>query len=264
MIQTGDKRTLRQRVLVTGGTSGVGFAIARLALAGGAQVVVSGRDPKRGAIAESTLRLIAPDASFVCGDAADWDGAFDSVEQAVRLMGGLDVLISAGAEGAVPPTPFMNMSPAELQAAFGSRVFGRVFPIRAAVPHMQAARSGSIVLLTTDAGRHATPGESIVGATGASLIMLTKALARELSPFSIRVNALALTLTSDTPSWDRIFSRPGFEQRLFAKALERFPSGRAPTADEVARVAIFMASESASQVTGQTLSVNGGLSFGGW
>ena len=89
-------------------------------------------------------------------------------------------------------------------------------------------------------------------------------LARELSRWSIRVNTVALTLTSDTPTWDRIFSHEGFENDLFSKALRRFPSGRAPTSEEVSHVAWFLASQHASQVTGQTLSVNGGLSFGGW
>ena len=96
------------------------------------------------------------------------------------------------------------------------------------------------------------------------MILLTKALAREFSRWNIRVNSVAITLTSDTPSWDRIFSKQDFENKLFSKALARFPSGRAPTSDEVSKAAVFLLSNDASQVNGQTLSVNGGLSFGGW
>lgn len=99
---------------------------------------------------------------------------------------------------------------------------------------------------------------------GASIILMTKALAREFARLNIRVNSLAITLTSDTPSWERIFSGQDFENKLFSKALERFPSGRAPTSDEVARAAMFLLSQDASQINGQTVSVNGGLSFGGW
>ena len=116
----------------------------------------------------------------------------------------------------------------------------------------------------TDAARHPTPGEAVIGAVGAAILLMTKALAREFSRWNIRVNSVALTLTTDTPGWDRIFSKPGFENRLFSKALERFPQGRAPSAAEVAEVAAFLASDLASQVNGQTVSVNGGLSFGGW
>jgi 2-hydroxycyclohexanecarboxyl-CoA dehydrogenase len=104
----------------------------------------------------------------------------------------------------------------------------------------------------------------MIGAVGAAIILLTKALARELSRDRIRVNSVAMTITSDTPSWDRIFARESFENRLFTKAVARFPQGRAPTADEVAQAAVFLASPAASQITGQTVSVNGGLSFGGW
>ena len=118
-------------------------------------------------------------------------------------------------------------------------------------------------MLTTDAARHPTPGESIVGAAGAAVMLLTKALAREFSRWDVRVNAVAMTITSDTPSWDRIFASESFQSRLFTKAVERFPRGRPPSAGEVADVVVFLAAD-AGQVTGQTTSVNGGLSFGGW
>jgi 2-hydroxycyclohexanecarboxyl-CoA dehydrogenase len=80
----------------------------------------------------------------------------------------------------------------------------------------------------------------------------------------MRVNSVALTITSDTPSWDRIFARESFQRDLFARAVERFPMGRPPSAEEAAAVVVFLASDAAAQVTGQTISVNGGLSFGGW
>jgi len=123
---------------------------------------------------------------------------------------------------------------------------------------------GSVVLLTTDAGRYATPGESVLGAVGASIILMTKALAKEFSRDKIRVNSIALALTSDTPTWERAFAEEGFWRNLGTKVVERFPFGRPPAADEVAAVAVFLASDAAAQVTGQTISVNGGLSFGGW
>jgi 3-oxoacyl-[acyl-carrier protein] reductase len=72
-----------------------------------------------------------------------------------------------------------------------------------------------------------------------------------------------MTITSGTPSWDRIFATESFQSRLFTKAVERFPQGKPPSAGEVADVAVFLAAD-AAQVTGQTVSVNGGLSFGGW
>ena len=103
----------------------------------------------------------------------------------------------------------------------------------------------------------------MVGATGAVVMVLTKALARELSRDRIRVNSVALTLTSGTPGWDRAFASE-LGAKVFAKAVERFPFGRPPNADEVAQAMVFLASDAAGQISGQTVSVNGALSFGGW
>ncbi len=148
-------------------------------------------------------------------------------------------------------------------AALNSRFFARVNPVHAALPYLRK-RGGAVVMLGTDAGRHPTAGESVVGAFGAGVILMTKTLAKELARWKIRVNSVSMTLTSDTPSWDRIFGEKSFQTSLFSKAIDRFPFGRPPTAEEIARVVVFLASEESSQVTGQTISANGGLSFGGW
>lgn len=264
MTAAPDTDVAGKRVLVTGGTSGLGFAVAQMLARQGAVVAVTGRSAERGADAQRVLCGIQPGCCFLQADSGDYAQVARAVADAVRALGGIDSLISAGAEGSVKPTPFADMTPQELEAGFTSRFFPRIYPVHAVAPVMREQGHGSIVMITTDAARHPTPGESLIGAAGASVVLLTKALAREFSRWSVRVNAVAMTLTSGTPSWDRIFGAQGFENRLFSKALDRFPSGRAPTAEEVARVAVFLASGASSQVTGQTLSVNGGLSFGGW
>ena len=99
---------------------------------------------------------------------------------------------------------------------------------------------------------------------GAAKIMLTKTLAREFGRWKIRVNCLALTVTSGTEAFDAVLEKDAWAKDLFIKALKRFPFGRPPNAEEVARAALFFVSDESAQVTGQTLSVNGGLSFGGW
>ena len=155
------------------------------------------------------------------------------------------------------------MTPQQIENEFRMLLMPRIFPVHAALPALRE-NGGSVVLLTTEAGRFVTPGESVLGAVGASVIMLTKTLAKELGRFKIRVNSVALSLTSDTPTWDRLSAGEGFERDLFTKLVDRFPFGRPPSADEAAAVAVFLASTAAAQVTGQTISVNGGLSFGGW
>ena len=250
--------------LITGGTRGIGYAVAQALAREGAQVIVTGRDPAHGEEALVGLRGLGAEAAFEVAEAGDHAAMSDVVERTVQRFGGLDILVSAGAAGALGPTPFAEMTAAQIEASFSARLYPRIFPVHAALPALRARGAGSVIMVTTDAARHPTPGEAIIGATGAAILLMTKALAREFSRWHIRVNAVALTLTSDTPGWDRIFSKPGFENRLFSKALERFPQGRAPNAAEVAGVVAFLASDAASQVTGQTVSVNGGLSFGGW
>lgn len=250
--------------LVTGGSRGIGFAIAEALAGRGARVIVTGRDAAHGEEALAALRAIGGDAAFEQGQAGDAAVMSAIVQRTVQRFGGLDLVVSAGAEGPFGPRPFAELTAEEIRASFEARLMPRIIPVHAALPALRERGGGSIVLITTDAARHPTPGESVIGAAGAAIVLMTKALAREFARWKIRVNAVALTLTSQTPGWDRIFSKPSFENRLFSKALERFPQGRAPTAAEVAEVAAFLASDAACQVNGQTVSVNGGLSFGGW
>lgn len=251
--------------LITGASGGVGLNVAKTLAANGATVIINSRSPENGQQALEQLRSISQKVDFVAGDCGDYAAAVKVAEYAARINGGIDVLVIAGVRGKVRPIPFAEMSGTDLVAATESRLFARIFPVHAALPYLRV-RGGAVVLLGTDAARHPTSGESIVGAVGAAVILMTKVLAKEFARWNIRVNGIALTLTSETPSWDRIFNVGGdnFDAKLFGKLAQRFPWGRAPTADEVARVAVFLASSEAAQVTGQTISVNGGLSFGGW
>ena len=254
-----------QVALVTGSTDGLGFLIARKLAERGARIVLNGRDKYRG---EAALRKFLEDtpgteASFVAGDCASYKAAERVLKHAAGHTGSLDILVSAGAAGSVPPRPFAEMSGEDIYKSFNSRFFARINPVHAAVPFMRE-KGGTIVMIGTDAARHPTPGESMIGAYGAGVILLAKALANEFSRWRVRVNAIAMTITTDTTSWNRVFSEQTFQTRLFGKAVERFPFGRAPNAEEVANVAAFLATGDSSQVTGQTISVNGGLSFGGW
>ena len=249
--------------LITGGSEGIGLRVAEQLAEAGAHVFINGRSAERGERAVAKLREISQDVQFISGDCASYQDVATVVDRVRSAAGRLDILISAGAEGEIGPTPFAKLTPEQIESEFRKRLFPRIFPVHAAWPALRE-NGGSVVLLTTDAGRYATPGESVLGAIGASIIMMTKALAKEFSRDKIRVNSIALALTSDTPTWDRAFSEDGFWRNLGTKVVERFPFGRPPAADEVAAVAVFLASDAASQVTGQTVSVNGGLSFGGW
>jgi 3-oxoacyl-[acyl-carrier protein] reductase len=251
-------------VLVTGGTSGTGIKAAARFLEGGAAVVVNGRSSERADAALEQLRTISPRVERTLGDCYVYEEAVRAVEETVGHFGGIDILVSAGAQGSGDPKPFADMSPEEIQSGLLTRFLARVFPVHAAIPHLRTRPGASIVMLTTDAARHATKGESVIGAYAAGIIQATKTLARELAADQVRVNTVSMTLTAGTRSWDRIFEKESFQSDLFQKAVSRFPFGAPPTSDDVADAVAFLASPQAAQITGQTISVNGGLSFGGW
>lgn len=247
--------------LVTGGTAGIGLKIAETLLAAGATVVVNGRDAARGARALEALGHER--AGFEAGDCGDAEGARDVVARVAARHGRISTLVVSGGAAHRTPHLFHDVADEDFLEIYRAQFLNRVFPIRAALPHMQAG-GGSIVILSTDAGRYPTVGESVHGAMGAAKIMLTKTLAREFGRWKIRVNCLALTVTAGTESFEAVVGGEEWAKGIFEKALRRFPFGRPPNADEVARVALFLASDQSAQVTGQTISVNGGLSFGGW
>lgn len=260
-----DTKDLQGKVaLVTGSTSGIGFRIAeRLALRG-ARVALNGRTAAAGAQALERLQHTGAEMIFEAGNAARYDETSRVVSAVESRLGPIDILVSSGGAEKPGPTLFHDLKPEDFLRGFETRFLPRVFPIHAVLNSMRERQTGSIVLIASDAARHPTPGESLIGAVSAATILTTKALAGEFSRWNIRVNCVALTLTSDTPGYDRIFNTPSFANTLFSKALKKFPAGRAPTAGEVARVVGFLVSDEAAQVTGQTISANGGLSFGGW
>jgi len=258
-------RDLAGRVaLVTGSTAGIGFRIVEAIAARGARVALNGRRAAAGDAAIARLAHLGADLIFAAGDATRYDEITRVVADVRQRLGAIDILICSGGTDTPGPMLFHEMPPDLFMQAFEARYLARVFPVHATIGKMRERQRGAILLVTTDGGRQVTPGHVINGSIGAATILTTKALALEFARFHVRVNCLALSLTSDTPRYDEIFSKPGFENKVFSSALAKFPFGAAPTATEVAGVAAFLVSDDAAQITGQTISVNGGLSFGGW
>lgn len=247
--------------IIFGGTAGIGLAMAQKFLAEGATVILNGRDAVRGAAV--LQKLANPRAFFEAGDASDANDARALMQRIVAAHGAPDILVASGGAADSSPALFEELADDAFAHVYRTQFLNRVFAIRAALPFMKD-KGGSILIIGTDAGRHSTVGESLHGAMGAAKIMLTKTLARECARWNIRVNGLALTITTGTEAFDKIVARNDWVTRLFDKAVKRFPAGRPPNADEVADAALFFASDASKQITGQTLSVNGGLSFGGW
>lgn len=247
-------------VLIAGGTSGVGLASAcRFVDAGVRRIALFGRNAARGAAAAQTVSAHRPDADvrFMAVDAGDVDSVADAVAAVHRDFGTVDVLVNSTTAAYVPEL-LHRTSPAD----FGSILLGQALPpmvlTRAVLPLMQAQNGGSIVTIASDAAKVPTPGESVLGAAMAAIVMFSKVAALEAKRQGVRVNVLTPSLIASTPTAERVLT-DGFSRKLFEKAASQADLGVAEPED-LAELVVFLGGPGSARLTGQTISVNGGIS----
>lgn len=246
--------------LVTGSTSGIGIEIAaQLAEAGVRRLAVSGRNDERGQKAVEMIKARAPDCDvrFFRADVSQADQARDLVDSVAAAFGSLDILATS-IPGHLSPQPFHQVPVEAFHEQFQSHLASVMYTCHAAMPHLMAREGGAIINLSSDAAKIATPGEAIQGACKAAVVMFSRTLALEAGRYGIRVNAITPSIVRDTSAYQRVMSSE-FSQRLFAKAEKKARLGVATPAD-IAPLAVFLASRAASKITGQAVSVNGGIS----
>jgi gluconate 5-dehydrogenase/3-oxoacyl-[acyl-carrier protein] reductase len=244
-----------QCVLIPGGTSGIGLACARAFIATGAMVRIAGRSPDRGAAAAAEL---GSRAGFVQADCADPAQAERMVAEAAGQMGRIDTLVcSLG--GASLPELLFRQSLDDIRVSLTQVLAPFLYAGRAVLPVMMAQGAGSVINIASDAGKIATPGESVIGANMAAIIQFTRGLAIEAKRDGIRANAITPSLVEGTPLTRRLMAEGTFPAKLFAKARPLAHLG--PTMPEdLAALALFLAGPGAARITGQAISVNGGIS----
>ena len=240
--------------LISGGTSGIGLACAKLFLAGGAQVVLVGRDEERGRAALVGLSA-GKHAHFVSADVRRRVDCARVSEETVRVFGTLDVLInSAGiyAEGALD-----DLAEELLEDLLATNVKGSFYLTQAALPHLRKTH-GNIVSVASDAGLHGNYFCAAYAATKGAVIAFTRSLALELACDHVRVNAVAPADVL-TPLTERQFSPLLPREEQLREMAAHYPLGRIGSPEEIAAVIAFLASSAASWVTGSIYRVDGGL-----
>jgi len=239
--------------LVTGGTTGLGLAIAERFLHEGARVVITGRDHRLGERAERTL---GAGARFAAADAADPDAVAASVAAAVDHLGGLDVLVNnagAGVTARLLDTPL-----ADYERIMNVNVRGYLLYAQHAYPHL-AQRRGCMIHVASDAGIWGEQATGLYSVTKAAVVMLGKMLALDGGPDGVRSNVLC---PGDIRPGMRHMAPPGGELRETGGDWPLPPIGRIGEARDVAAAAVFYASGEAAFLTGTTLLVDGGMTAG--
>ncbi len=236
-------------VLISGGARGQGAAEARMIVAEGGRVVIGDLLEAQGAALAAEL---GPACVFLRQDVteeADWDRA---VEAAVTLGGSLTGMVNNA--GIYTPKPLMETDAALFEAHMRVNQLGCFLGMKAVVPAMERAGGGSIVNISSTAGLRGSPGAIAYSGTKWALRGMTKAAAIDLAPKGIRVNSVhpGPIETDMVKVWTN-------EQR--ATRLGSIPMGRIGTAEDVARLVLFLLSDDSAYVTGAEVSVDGGVSL---
>ena len=246
-------------VLITGGTAGIGRACAEAMLAAGAEaVVINGRSRERGERALAAIgRFPGARISLALGDMAQVADAQAVVDAAVEKLGRIDILLNSTGTNDFP-APLHDIAIEDVPGIIQRCLLAQLLSCRAVLPHMREANTGCIINIASDAAKIPTPGESVIGAAMAGIVMFTRALAVEGKRHGIRANVLTPSIVGGTEFYQRLMADP-FAGRLFGKAEQKAELGLVNMTD-LAEIAVFLASPAASKMTGQALSVTGGIS----
>jgi 2-hydroxycyclohexanecarboxyl-CoA dehydrogenase len=247
--------TMKDKIaVVTGAASGIGRATAQALAEAGATVVVADIDPDKGEATAAAIRQKDHKAGFMLVDMTDEAsiGAFAAAVQ--TQFGPVDILVNSAGWGRTGP--FWEGTPEFWSKLVALNLVGPMTLVKALLPAMMERGGGKIVNIASDAGRVGSLGETVYSGAKGGLIAFTKSLARETARYKINVNCVCPGPT-DTALMAAV---PDKVKEALTKAI---PFRRLGKPEEVADAVVFFASDRASYVTGQVLSVSGGLTMAG-
>lgn len=243
-----------KRVLVTGGARGIGRAAAELALQQGAHVIVWALHAESLEEVQAAVPRLSLCQTVDVGDEKQVVEALSEIE---TLLGPVDVLVNNA--GYTLTSRFLEENAHYWERVMRTNFWGVVYTCRAVLPSMVARQEGSIVNVVSDAGRVGMAGEAVYAGAKGGVVAFSKSIAQEMARHQIRVNCVA-----PGPTRTRILesnTEDGDAEKLIEKMIRRIPLRRIAEPRDVAEAIIFLAGDGASQITGQVLSVSGGLTM---
>lgn len=239
-------------VLITGALTGIGRATAVAFAHEGARIVVSGRRNDEGEALATELRGLGAEAEFIRADVRHEDEVQNLVDKTVERFGHLDVAVNnAGTEGT--PGPVTEQSAESYSATFDTNVLGTLLSMKHELRVMLPEHRGSIINVSSAYGKVGAPGASVYVASKHAVEGMTKSAAIEVGTSGVRINAVA-----PGPVVTGMLQRFTGSEEGMAHIAQDVPMKRNGTVDEIAEAILFVASDKASFITGQSFSVDGG------
>jgi 2-hydroxycyclohexanecarboxyl-CoA dehydrogenase len=243
-------------VLVTGGASGIGRATCLAFASRGARVAVADINEEGARQVAAEIRGQDREAQAVRMDVTDRAQVAQGVQQVLDHFRQVDVLVNAAGWDRI--VPFLESTEDLWDRVIAINFRGVLNTCHVVLPHMVQRGSGVVVNIASDAGRVGSSGETVYSGAKGAVIAFSKALAREVARHNIRVNVVAPGIT-DTPLLQQIIQAGN--EKLIDAIVRSTPLRRMARPEEVAEAVVFLASDRASFITGQTLSVSGGLTM---
>ena len=235
--------------LVTGASGGIGEAIARVLHAQGAEVAISGT--RREKLEELAGQLAARVHVLPC-DLSDRQAVADLPKQAEAALGHLDILVNNA--GITKDNLLMLLKDEDWDRVIGINLTATFTLVRGALRNMMKRRWGRIINITSISGIIGNPGQANYAASKAGMIGMTKSLAREVATRNVTANCIA-------PGFIKTAMTDALNESQVEQIAQHIPSGTFGTPDDIAACVVYLASQEAAYVTGQTLHVNGGMTM---
>ena len=254
-----------KNVIVTGGGSNIGRAIVHAFAAEGCNIAIADIDQAQGERVAGEVTGMGGGVIVVRTDVSDYEQVETMVSRTIQEYGGVDVLVNN--VGWTVDRLFMEKPREEWEREVRLNLWSPINCIRAVLPDMIEKQAGSIVSISSDAGRMGEFREAVYSACKGGVIALSKAVAREMGRYGIRLNVVCPGLT--VPQSDEemgqdsmwLQMRDIFTDNVLERVKRNYALRRLGTADELAKSVVFLSSDAASFVTGQTLSVSGGYTM---